>query len=85
MGRVVANNAPIKQAVLSRISQGKERRLIGKATYSIGGVSGHVRYCAPPTYKFNLNPNTLRADYELWVCGNQNDYFLIPKEVIRSL
>ena len=45
----------------------------------------HVRYCSPPTYKFNISPTTLRADYEVWICGFEDQYFLIPKDVIRAI
>jgi len=40
---------------------------------------------APDKYKFNINPNTLSADYELWVCGSADIYYLMPISVMREI
>ena len=40
---------------------------------------------APEKYKFNINPNTLSADYELWVCGNASVYYLMPISLMQSI
>lgn len=40
---------------------------------------------APGKFKFNINPNTLSADYELWVCGSVAIYYLMPVAFIRDI
>ena len=40
---------------------------------------------APEKYKFNINPNTLSADYELWVCGSASVYYLIPISLMQCI
>jgi hypothetical protein len=42
-----------------------------------------VRYCsrnvsAPRKFKFNINPNSLSAGCELWVCGSAAIYYMMP-------
>jgi hypothetical protein len=49
----------------------------------------HVRYCSAgrrkgPRFRFNINPNTLRADYEVWICGDANCFYLIPYSMIKA-
>ena len=78
-------NDVIKRTVLAQIAGQSGIRPSGRATFIIQGKKVHVRYCSPPTYKFNINPNTLRADYEVWICGSENYYYLIPIEVIRRM
>ena len=81
----MASNEAIKRAALNKISAGKNWRPSGRATYSVNNKKVHVRYCSPPRYRFNINPNTLRADYELWICGSEEYYYLIPIKVIRGI
>ena len=40
---------------------------VGRESYRLGNAVIHVRYCSPGkgNYKFNINPNSLRANYEL--------------------
>jgi hypothetical protein len=50
----------------------------------------HVRFCsqnsrAKEKFKFNINQNTLSADYEVWICGNSSVYFLIPISFLREI
>ena len=40
---------------------------------------------SPNKYKFNINPNTLSADYELWICGSATSYYLMPIELMREI
>lgn len=74
----------IKEIVLNKISKGGKCTPNGKAKYSIGNKIVHVRYCSTG-YRFNINPNTLSANYEMWICGNENDYYLIPIEIIKKM
>ena len=65
------------------LRQEMQRFLIGKSVV-------HVRYCspnanAPGKFKFNINPNTLSADYELWVCGSAMVYYLMPISFMKGI
>ena len=80
----------IKEAVLTKISNGMPFISIGKSKFRIEDAVVHVRFCstnvnAPEKYKFNINPNTLSADYELWICGNTENYYLMPIYLIREI
>jgi hypothetical protein len=77
----------VKHRVLSSISTTSQFLLIGRDSYRIGGVLVHTRFCSPGKgkYKFNINPNSLRSDYELWICGTTSDWYLIPTHEIRKI
>ncbi|MHB1425874.1 MAG: hypothetical protein ACYC3I_22140 [Gemmataceae bacterium] len=77
----------IKFAVFDTIAPGETVRRWGREIYRMSGLNIHARYCAPGTehYKFNLNPNTLRADFVLWICGSAEHWYLIPINVIRQM
>ena len=80
----------VKKKVYSRIAGSRNWSPSGRAKIRVGGNIVHVRYCstndrAPSKYKFNINPNTLTADYELWICGDEETYFLIPIEIIKDI
>jgi len=79
-----------KRMALSSVANDATISPAGNAKYRIGAKIIHVRFCsensgAPTKYKFNINPNTLSADYELWVCGSASLYYLVPISVIRSI
>ena len=64
----------VKGMVLQRIAGNTAPAVVGTAKFRIGRWVVHTRYCsenvsAPEKYKFNINPNTLSADFELWICG----------------
>lgn len=72
-----------ENAALAKIANGATVASAGNAKARIGKSVVHVRYCsrnlsAPDKFKFNINPNTLSADYELWVCGSAALYYLMP-------
>jgi hypothetical protein len=80
----------IKKRVYSTISGSRNWVPSTKAKIKIGQNIVHVRFCStnlgsPSKYKFNLNPNTLSADFELWICGDQETYYLIPIEIINDI
>jgi hypothetical protein len=86
----MAKNDHIKHAVLNKILSGNPWNPIGNSKFDANGRIIHMRYCSPnsaanPKYKFNINPNTLSADYEVWICGAENDYYLIPKDIIEDM
>lgn len=79
-----AERRDIKEMVLRSLSRSQTFRWIGKAECRIDGATIHVRYCTRSA-KFNINPTTLAADYELWICGGEAHWYLLPKSVVRAL
>ena len=77
----------IKDEVLAAVSGGVSPVPLSREIYRLGATTVHARYCAsgPDTYGFNINPNTLRADYELWICGTVDQYYLIPMSIIQEM
>jgi len=76
--------------VLNQICTGRNWSTTGRAKYRIDNFVIHVRYCSAdiydsPRYKFNINPNTLSSDFEVWICGSSDIYYLIPIQVIRQI
>jgi len=69
------------------IAPGATVRKVGREIYEMSGHTVHTRFCAPGSgnFKFNLNPNTLRADYELWICGSAEHWYLLPIDLIRKM
>lgn len=79
-----------KRTALESVANGAAVSSAGNAKYRVRAKTIHVRFCsendsAPTKYKFNINPNTLSADYELWICGSANLYYLVPISVIRDI
>lgn len=91
--RMLTNNQieEIKNSVLNRIAKGgsvsQQRK---KAKYLVCGEMVHVRFCScdqnnPRKFKFNINPTTVTAEYELLICGGESIFYLIPIKVIRKI
>ncbi len=36
-------------------------------------------------YPFDINPNTLTADFEVWICGYQDRYYLVPSQLVQAI
>ena len=86
----MSSSPTVKNEVLDNIASGNNVIFIGKAKYKIGENVVHVRFCstnkhAPRKYKFNINPNTLSSNFELWICGGIDVFYLIPIGVIESI
>lgn len=80
----------IKHEVLSRVSAGERCFSAGKAKFKVGRSVLHVRFCShdkrkSARYKFNINPNSLNSNYELWICGDADHYYLVPNTLIREM
>ena len=87
---MIPQSEEAKRIVLDRISAGEDWVPKGHAKYRKGLHIIHVRFCSTdrfgsPHYKFNINPNTLSADYEVWICGGANTYYLIPIQLMRRI
>lgn len=74
----------IKERVFDTIAPGGVVEPMGREIYRVGTRAVHARYCASGN-RFNINPNTLRADFELWICGSAEHYYLIPTDVVRGM
>lgn len=77
-----------KNAVLAAVAKRTAFTPAGKAKARIGRSSVHVRFCSPyqsAPGKFNINPNTLSADYECWICGSSAFYYLMPISFINGI
>lgn len=83
-------NKAEKKDALAKVAKGATITPAGRAKFRIGKLVVHIRYCspnasAPEKFRFNVNPNTLSADYELWVCGNATIYYLIPISLMQGI
>jgi hypothetical protein len=86
----MATGDAAKSQVLNFLANGNAIQNLGKAKVRIGARSVHVRYRSNPksggvVWSFNANPNTLTADYELWICGSAEHYYLIPIAEIKEI
>ncbi len=84
------SNTAEKRAALSKVAKGASIVPAGTAKFRVGKWVVHVRYCTPNAltprkFRFNINPNTLSADYELWVCGRAAVYYLMPISFIQQI
>ena len=78
------NDAP-KAAVLEQIAGGTRWRAEGQTNYRFPAGLVHARFKTSGPFSFNVNPATLRADYELWICGGPAVYYLLPQSVVRGM
>ena len=79
-----------KRVVLQRIAGELQPVALGRAKFRIGTSTIHVRFCSenqasPTKYKFNINPNTLSADHEVWICGSSNWFYLAPISAMNHM
>jgi hypothetical protein len=79
-----------KRVALAAVANGAPYLPAGRAKYRIGAEIVHVRFCsaysgAPSKFKFNINPNTLSATYELWICGSAAIYYLMPISFVKGI
>lgn len=79
-----------KKKVLKHLSGDLPVAPTGRAKYRIKDNIVHVRFCslnrmAPTKFKFNINPNTLCADFELWICGSFDCYYLMPTALLKAI
>jgi len=76
----------IKLKVCESIASGSTPHECRKDLYRLRGVTVHPRYCTGKRkFWFNINPNSLRADYELWICGDPGRWYLIPANALRQM
>ena len=87
-------NEKSKEEVLFTIANGRGYQIArskGPSKWIIGGkFIVHLRFRSSPkadgwTYAYNINPNTLSADFEVWICGSSKIYYLIPMHVLEKI
>jgi hypothetical protein len=79
-----------KRDVLKHLAKGRPVTPLPKAKVKIGSVVVHTRFrsnskSGGSIWSFNINPNTLTADFELWICGSSAAYYLIPKATVEKI
>jgi hypothetical protein len=76
-----------RESVLEKIACGKGYMKVGKVTYKINGKLYHVRVKTGQLtkYPFNINNATLAADFEVYVCGTDKLYYVIPVELVKRM
>ena len=79
-----------KRLALDAVAGGPNWANAGRAKYRVGQEVVHVRFCSNAaadgvSYAFNINPNTLSADYELLICGRPSVWYLIPIDEIQHI
>lgn len=77
-------NDAIKAAVLDRLKGGPWKQT-GQTSYRFRAGVVHARFKTSAPFSFNINPATLRADYELWICGSQEFYYLLPRHLLNLM
>ena len=83
-------NEDVQGSVMGVISGRRGYKENGRSKYRVGDIEVHARFCSTdakglPKFKFNMNPNTLSADYGLWICGRADSYYLIPVRIISTM
>jgi hypothetical protein len=83
-------NEEAKAKVVATIAGTTSYRKVPKAKYRVGDTTVHVRFRSKPkgdgvTHSFNINPNTLSADFELWICGSEDNFYLIPMSELKDI
>src|SRR5713226_2390949 len=76
-----------RESALRRIAGGRATRKTGQVTYEIEGKRFHIKVKTGNLrkYPFNINDAVLAADYEVYVCGTQDLYYMVPVELIRKM
>lgn len=79
----------IKNQVLHRISGGQSYKSLPKYKWLVNNSVVHIKYRSSPksksVFSYNINPNTLTADFEVWICGEADSYYLFPVAVMKSI
>ncbi len=80
----------VKAVVLKQISIGRPISSIGKTKWRVRTNVVHVRFRSSAKSKgtifpYNINPNTMTADYKVWICGNAQVYYLFPISVMSTI
>lgn len=79
----------IKESVLGRIANNGVISFMRNAKWRIGPKVIHVRFRSSPksgaVFSYNINKNTLTADFELWICCDADTFYLFPSQIMRDI
>ena len=76
-----------RNVVLEKIAGGRSYTKSGQVTYKIDGKHYHIKVKTGQLtkYPFNINPTVLAADFEVYVCGTDLLYYLLPVDLIKEM
>jgi hypothetical protein len=76
-----------RQSVLSKLAGSKSTKKVGRVTHEIEGKRYHIKVKSGSLgkYPFNINPTVLAADYEVYVCGTDQLYYVLPMGEIEKM
>lgn len=79
-----------EQITFNKIANGNSITELGKHKVFICGKDIHYRFKTNPKtnpnrFPFNINPNSLTSQLELFICGNENTYYLVPTEMLKEM
>ena len=77
----------ITEIVINKIADGRQVSPLPKNKVKIDNKIFHYRqdkYHPNGKYPFNINPNTLSADFEVWICGDENIFYAIQINEIQT-
>lgn len=79
-----------KRNALRKIAGDRPIARMPRATVMIGRQTVHAQFSAAPktapdTWSFHVNKNILLADFDVWVCGTGESYYLVPKDASREI
>lgn len=79
-----------KQIIFHKLAEGQTITDLGRNKVMIGDIRIHYRFKSFPKqnldkFPFNINPNSLDTQFELFICGSEHLYYLIPVDVLRMM
>lgn len=79
-----------EQIIFQKLADGKTIIDIGNHKVKIGDKVVYWRrkgfpQSGSPKFPYNINPNSLSADFALYICGDEQNYFLLPIAFIKMM
>lgn len=79
-----------EQIIFQKLADGKTITDLGKHKVMIGTSKIHYRFKSfpkanPDKFPFNINPNSVDAEFELFICGSEHKYYLIPIDILKMM
>lgn len=81
------NKEEKKYAVMNQVANVRNFKKAYQSKFRVDGKLMHIRYCGRKSknYPFNINPNTLKSDYEIWICADADHFYLIPTRIMQQI
>lgn len=76
-----------RKTVLRKIAGDRTFKKMGPVTYEIEGKRFHIKVKTGQLkkYPFNINDTVLTADYEVYVCGTDALYYMVPIDLVKTM